>query len=68
MLTRRDPKADVADRPFNNLLRRLNAADYGLIEPYLAADETRPGDLLYNPGDDCASRGSGAQRLPRVVP
>jgi hypothetical protein len=49
MLTRRD---QVAGRPFNNLLRRLNAADYALLQPHLTADETKAGDLLYNPGDN----------------
>ena len=52
MLTRRDQTAQVAGRPFNNLLRRLNAADYALLHPHLTADETKAGDLLYNPGDN----------------
>jgi len=52
MLTRREQTTEVADRPFNNLLRRLNAADYALLEPHLNADEAKPGELLYNPGDD----------------
>src|ERR1700746_1566904 len=52
MLTRREPTAEVAGRPFNNLLRRLNAADYALLEPHLTADEAKPGDVLYNPGDN----------------
>jgi hypothetical protein len=52
MLMRRDEKTEVADRPFNNLLRRLNAGDYALLEPHLAANETKAGDLLYNPGDN----------------
>ncbi len=52
MLTRREPTAEVAGRPFNNLLRWLNAADYALLEPHLAADEAKPGDVLYNPGDN----------------
>lgn len=52
MLTRRDQTAQVAGRPFNNLLRRLNAADYALLQPHLTAEETKPGDLLYNPGDN----------------
>ena len=43
---------DVTDRPFNNLLRRLNSHDYALLAPHLTADEAKPGDLLYNPGDD----------------
>jgi len=52
MLTRRDQTAEVADRPFNNLLRRLSAADYALLERHLVGDESRPGELLYNPGDN----------------
>ncbi|WP_407157456.1 Crp/Fnr family transcriptional regulator [Bradyrhizobium sp. STM 3557] len=40
------------ERPYNNLLRRLSAADYVLIAPHLAQDEVEAGDLLYNPGDD----------------
>jgi hypothetical protein len=41
-----------SDRPFNNLLRRLNASDFALIAPYLVREEAKPNDLLYNPGDD----------------
>jgi hypothetical protein len=52
MLPRRDRAAEVIDRPFNNLLRRLNAADYALLAPHLSSDETRAGELLYNPGDN----------------
>ena len=52
MLTRRDQTAEVADRPFNNLLRRLNPADYALLAPHLTSDETKQGELLYNPGDN----------------
>ena len=44
--------AEVDDRPFNNLLRRLNAADFALIAPHLAVDDAEPNDLLYSPGDD----------------
>ena len=40
------------DRPYNNLLRRLSAADFALIAPYLVHDEAAPNELLYNPGDD----------------
>lgn len=40
------------DRPFNNLLRRLSAADFALVEPYLEAVDVLAGDLFYNPGDD----------------
>jgi hypothetical protein len=52
MLTRRDAAAVVGDRPYNNLLRRLNRLDYALIAPYLALTEAAAGELLYNPGDD----------------
>jgi hypothetical protein len=44
--------ADGLDRPFNNLLRRLNTKDFALIAPHLARSEAAAGDLLYNPGDD----------------
>ncbi len=50
MLTRRTEAA--GERPFNNLLRRLNDADFALIEPHLVATEASPNDLLYSPGDD----------------
>jgi Crp-like helix-turn-helix protein len=40
------------ERPYNNLLRRLSAADYALIAPHLVQEEAAAGDLLYNPGDD----------------
>jgi DNA-binding transcriptional regulator YhcF (GntR family) len=50
MLTRRDATAEVNDRPFNNLLRRLNRADFTLIEPHLTLIEAEANDLLYNPG------------------
>jgi Crp-like helix-turn-helix domain len=43
---------DTADRPYNNLLRRLSAQDFALIAPHLAHEESQPNDLLYNPGDD----------------
>jgi len=46
-------KLEVAeDRPFNNLLRRLNAADFALIASYLTAIEVNAGEVLYSPGDD----------------
>jgi DNA-binding transcriptional regulator YhcF (GntR family) len=41
-----------AERPFNNLLRRLSDADYGLIAPHIARAEANANDLLYSPGDD----------------
>src|SRR5580704_10351140 len=52
MLTRRDTAATVSDRPYNNLLRRLNAADFALIAPHLAHEDAEARELLYNPGDD----------------
>jgi Crp-like helix-turn-helix domain len=51
MLMRREQAATVDERPFNNLLRRLNVADFALLAPYLASGETNAGDLLYSPGD-----------------
>src|SRR6266436_508030 len=39
-------------RPHNNLLRRLNASDFALLEPHLAHEESPAGALLYNPGDN----------------
>jgi Crp-like helix-turn-helix domain len=52
MLSRPDITADVGARPFNNLLRRLNKADFALLEPYLAAAHAKAGELFYSPGDD----------------
>jgi hypothetical protein len=48
----RPGKTPESDRPFNNLLRRLNDADFALVEPHLVTEEVRAGDLLYSPGDD----------------
>ncbi|MDE5458708.1 hypothetical protein GWE18_39370 [Bradyrhizobium sp. CSA112] len=39
---------------FNNLPRRLNDADFALIEPRLVAADTATNDLHYSPGDDPA--------------
>jgi hypothetical protein len=50
MLTRRNGAA--GERPFNNLLRRLNDADFALIAPHLVAADSDPNDLLYSPGDN----------------
>ena len=44
--------AGSSDRPYNNLLRRLNEADFALIAPHLASEEAASDELLYNPGDD----------------
>jgi hypothetical protein len=41
-----------ADRPYNNLLRRLSNGDFALIAPHLTQHEASANDLLYNPGDD----------------
>ena len=41
-----------ADRPFNNLLRWLNASDFALIAPHLLREEAQSNAPLYNPGDD----------------
>src|SRR3954447_10659677 len=41
----------VAERPYNNLLRRLTTADFALIAPYLSQGQAASNDLLYNPGD-----------------
>jgi Crp-like helix-turn-helix protein len=50
MLTRRNGTA--GERPLNNLLRRLNDADFALIEPHLVAADADSNDLLYSPGDN----------------
>ena len=42
----------AGERPFNNLLRRLNDADFGLLAPYFTEGDGNSNDLLYNPGDD----------------
>jgi hypothetical protein len=46
------PEDAAGGRPFNNLLRRLNDADFALIEPHLVPADAAPSDLLYSPGDD----------------
>jgi hypothetical protein len=40
------------ERPLNNLLRRLSAGDFALIEPHLTQEQAEANDLLYNPGDN----------------
>ena len=53
MVALRGEATGDGDRPFNNLLRRLNEVDYALIAPHLAREEdTGAGELLYSPGDD----------------
>jgi Crp-like helix-turn-helix protein len=51
-MTARENVQDRIERPFNNLLGRLNASDFALIAPHLAHEEAGANDLLYNPGDD----------------
>ena len=51
-MIRGETAAGGTERPNNNLLRRLNAADFALVAPHLAHEQAQPGDLLYNPGDD----------------
>jgi DNA-binding transcriptional regulator YhcF (GntR family) len=46
------PDADSHERPHNNLLRRLNGADYALIADQLDHGRLDEDLLLYNPGDD----------------
>jgi DNA-binding transcriptional regulator YhcF (GntR family) len=53
-MTARSGTGPDSGRPYNNLLRRLNAADFALIAPYLALEQADANDLLYNPGDDVA--------------
>ena len=50
MVTRQSGTA--GERPFNNLLRRLNDADFALIAPHLVAASSSSNDLLYSPGDN----------------
>ena len=52
MLTRRDVTVRASDRPLNNLLRRLNDADFALLAPHLAEADAPRSELLYSPGDD----------------
>src|ERR1700759_4003773 len=70
MLTRREAAAEVSDRPFNNLLRRLNRADFALIETSLSAAKCAPNDLLYNPGQhvETVYFPCGASLVSYVVP
>ena len=58
MIAKRTELAGTNDRPFNNLLRRLNAADYELISSHLAMVEAEAGELL---GPQVAGDAVGAQ-------
>ncbi|NGX95315.1 MAG: Crp/Fnr family transcriptional regulator [Candidatus Afipia apatlaquensis] len=51
-MTRQPAMAAREGRPFNNLLRHLNDADFALLEPFLESANAKADDLLYNPGDD----------------
>ena len=52
MAARRGETQGGSDRPFNNLLHRLNASDFALIAPHLTHQEAKANELLYNPGED----------------
>ncbi|MCP3462011.1 MULTISPECIES: Crp/Fnr family transcriptional regulator [unclassified Bradyrhizobium] len=52
MDARSNRTAEIASRPYNNLLRRLSQADYALIAAHLTTEATSANELLYNPGDD----------------
>jgi DNA-binding transcriptional regulator YhcF (GntR family) len=52
MDARCETAAEGDTRPYNNLLRRLNAADFALIAPHLAAQEADASTVLYYPGDN----------------
>lgn len=43
---------EIENRPANNLLRRLNHADFGLLSPHIAVEDVGANELLYNPGDN----------------
>jgi len=52
MTGQRGNASDGVERPYNNLLRRLSAADYALLASHLAYEEAGANDLLYSPGDN----------------
>jgi DNA-binding transcriptional regulator YhcF (GntR family) len=52
MDARCETAAEGDTRPYNNLLRRLNAADFALIAPHLAEQDAGANTLLYSPGDN----------------
>lgn len=52
MDVRTSKTTEVDNRPANNLLRRLNPADYALLAPHVTVDDAAANELLYNPGDD----------------
>jgi DNA-binding transcriptional regulator YhcF (GntR family) len=52
MDVRCETAAESGTRPNNNLLRRLNSADFALMAPHLAQHEADANMVLYNPGDN----------------
>src|SRR3954470_21849400 len=52
MISIRENAVSSAERPHNNLLRRLSTADFALIAGHLVPGEGRASELLYNPGDN----------------
>ncbi|HEX2583835.1 MAG TPA: Crp/Fnr family transcriptional regulator [Steroidobacteraceae bacterium] len=45
------PKMSATGRPTNNLLQKMNAHDFKLVETSLIYEHRVSGDLLYQPGD-----------------
>ena len=65
MISKQDETA--GGRPFNNLLRRLNDADFALIEPHLVPANAAPNDLDNTFGPELKfikAPGLGNQNLP----
>jgi len=52
MMTPLGPCPRPIGRPYNNLLRRLSAADYALLAPHLTRDEAGPTTCSTAPADD----------------
>jgi CRP-like cAMP-binding protein len=50
-MIRQKRQAQLDGRPFNNLLRSLNAGDFDLIAPYLEVATVAANEVLYSPGD-----------------
>jgi DNA-binding transcriptional regulator YhcF (GntR family) len=50
-MARGTQKGETSTRPFNNLLRRLNEADFSLLAADLQHSETEANTRLYSPGD-----------------
>ena len=56
MLIRRDAAAEVSDRPYNNLLRRLNWSDFALLDPYLSQHDAAAMVAAVECDVDCHTR------------